>query len=128
MDINKNEIFVGDTLPENQKEHEQTFEEVLDGLQNEFDRNEVYIADIKSGLEKDKVFWGELIELASKGEANKNDYQVINRVKDTIASSKFHLSEVLREQNHIRDLISTFINERSIRHKKLTTLKDEQKN
>lgn len=128
MNINKNEIFVGDTLPENPKEHEQTFEELLDGLQNEFDRNEAYIADIKSGLEKDGVFLGEFIELASKGEANENDYQVIDRVRSTITSSEFHLSEVLREQNHIRDLISTFIKEGNIRDKKLTTLKDEQKN
>lgn len=126
--MNSNEIFVGDTLPENPKEHEQTFEDLLDGLQSEFDRNEVYVADIKSGLEKDNVFLGELIELASKGEANENDYQVINRVKDTIASSKFHLSEVLREQNHVRDLISTFMKERNTRNKIVTQIKDEQKN
>jgi len=128
MSINKNEIFVGDILPENPGEHEQTYEDLLDELQREFNRDEVCVNDTKSKLAENKALLGQLMEYVSRGEANEKDYEFINSVKDTIASSGFHLSEILREQNHIRDLIGILMEERNERNKKLTTLKDEQKN
>jgi len=128
MNINSNELFVGDTLPENPREEEQTFEDIFDGLHREFDRNETYIDDMKSKVRENKVLLGQYIELVSKGEADIKDYEFINSVKDSIASSKFHLLEVLREQNHIRDLITTLMGMRNERDKKLTDIKDEQNN
>lgn len=128
MSINKHEIFVGDTLPENPNEEERTFQDLFDELHREFDRNVVYIEDIKNKIKENDVLLKQSMELVSKGEANEKDYEFINSVKDTIASSEFHLSEVLREQNHIRDLIITLMEVRNERNKKLTTLKDEQKN
>lgn len=125
MSINPNEIFVGDTLPEHPNEEERTFEDLFDELHGELDRNEVHISDIKSKLAENNVLLGQYMELVSNGEANEKDFEFINSVKDAIASSKFHLLEVLREQNHIRDLIGILMEERNKRDKKLTTLKDE---
>jgi len=128
MNINPNEIFEGDTLPENPKEHLQTFEDIFDGLHNEMDSNERYVGEIKSDLEKDNIFLGELLDLVSKGEASMEDYNIINRVKDSIVGSQNNLLEVLRAQNKIREYIGILREMRNERDKKLTDIKDEQNN
>ena len=124
----KQEKFVGDTLPENPREHLQTFEDIFDGLYDEMDSNERYIDEIKSGLEGDNTYLGELLDLVSSGEADGEYYKKINMVKDSIVRSQGYLLDVLRAQNKIREYINILREMRSERDKKLTTLKDEQKN
>jgi|GEM_PF-2508931 len=128
MNINPNKIFEGDTLPENPKEHLQTFEDIFDGLYDEMDSNEKYINEIKSDLEKDNTFLGELLDSVSKGEASVEDYNIINRVKNSIVRAQNVLLEVFRAQNKIREYVGMLREIRDERDKKLIGIKDEQKN
>ncbi len=126
--MNSNEIFVGNTLPENPKEHLETFEDIFDGLYTEMDRNEAYINEIKSDLEEDNNLLGELLKRVSDGEAGKDEFDLINSIKDSIVGSKNNLSKVLHAQNSIREYVSILREMRGERDKKITTLKNGQEN